>query len=313
MITLRRKSNEGAYVMRYRNLAQLFEICKTKSRKKSVALVCAEDEHSLEAIMRASLDGYVSPVLIGKKDAIEQHLESFGGADASVRIVPADGVDECVSAAVELVHKGEVGAIMKGLMQTADLMRAVVSKENGLRTDRKISHLEIKEIPNYHKIICITDVAVNTYPDVEGKKGMILNAVEAMNAFGCENPKVAVLCAVDTVNPKMPETVEAAELKRLNVSGEIPGCIVEGPIPYDLALYQEAVDIKGYESPVAADADILVLPDIHAANIFVKALELTANIHGGGFIVGAKVPLILTSRASPVEEKYNSIVLASAI
>jgi len=299
--------------MVYSDFQELFAKYGARAEKKNVALVCAEDEHSLQAIMRACADGYANPILIGNKEIISERLEEYGDLAGRCRIVATAGTEESVAAAVELVQKGEAGALMKGLMQTQDLMKAVVSKENGLRTDKLISHLSFKKLPNYHKLICITDVAINTYPDLEGKKKLIENAVDALAAFGCENPKVAVLCAVDAVNPKMPVTVEAAKLKEMNLNGEITGCIVEGPISYDLALCREAVEIKGYESPVAADADILIMPDIHAANIFVKALELTADIGGGGIIVGAKAPLILTSRASPAEEKYKSIVLASII
>ncbi|NTV89837.1 MAG: bifunctional enoyl-CoA hydratase/phosphate acetyltransferase [Clostridiales bacterium] len=299
--------------MVFKNFKEVLEKCKANSIKKNVALVCAEDEHALEAMMMACADGIVTPVLIGNKEIIEKNLQKYPEHAAECRIIATNSTEESVKAMVELVQKDEVDAVMKGLLQTPELMRAVVSKENGLRTGRQMSHLAFKELPNYHKIICFTDVALNMYPDLETKKQMILNAVDIMKMIGYDEPKVAVLCAVDEVNPKMPETVDAAELKRLNQIGEIPGCIVEGPISYDLALYQEAVDIKKYKSPVAADADILIMPNIHAGNIFVKTLEFTADTRGGGFIVGAKVPIVLTSRSSPTLEKYYGLVMSSII
>jgi phosphate butyryltransferase len=300
-------------LMFYRNFNEIIEKCRENDVKKSVALVRAEDEHSLDAMMLACRDGILKPVLIGNKEVIENSLKKHGDIAQLARIIPVSGTQESLEAMVSLVQNNEVDGIMKGLIQTPDLMRAVVSRQNGLRTDRQISHIAFKELPNYHKIICFSDVAINMYPDLETKKQIILNAVDILKMIGYSEPKVAVLAALDEVNPKMPETVEAAELKRLNQIGEIPGCMVEGPIPYDLALYKEAVEIKKYKSPVGADADFLLLPNIHAGNIFIKTLEFTANVKGGGFVTGAKVPIILNSRSSSTEEKYYGLILTSIL
>jgi phosphate butyryltransferase len=261
----------------------------------------------------ACRDGIVRPVLIGDKAKISTLLEKYEDVRTECVIEDASGNEEAVKIMVDLVKKDEADAVVKGLIPTPELMRAVVSKENGLRTGQLMTHVAFKELPNYHKIVGITDVALTMYPDLGQKKQLIINAVEAFRSMGYENPKVAVLTALDEVNPKMPATVEAAELKEMNQKGELPGCIVEGPISYDLALYREAVEIKSYNSPVAADADILLVPDIHAGNIFIKALEFTAGARGGGIVTGAKVPIVLASRSSGTFEKYFALLMTSLI
>jgi phosphate butyryltransferase len=299
--------------MVFRNYNEIIEKCKQNKKKKNVAVVCAQDEHALEAVMMACRDGIVRPVLIGDKAKISTLLEKYEDVRTECVIEDASGNEEAVKIMVDLVKKDEADAVVKGLIPTPELMRAVVSKENGLRTGQLMTHVAFKELPNYHKIVGITDVALTMYPDLGQKKQLIINAVEAFRSMGYENPKVAVLTALDEVNPKMPATVEAAELKEMNQKGELPGCIVEGPISYDLALYREAVEIKSYNSPVAADADILLVPDIHAGNIFIKALEFTAGARGGGIVTGAKVPIVLASRSSGTFEKYFALLMTSLI
>ncbi|MBP2651655.1 MAG: phosphate butyryltransferase [Firmicutes bacterium] len=201
---------------------------------------------------------------------------------------------------------------MKGKIQTADLLKAVVNKEKGLRTGSVMSHVVLHEIPTYHKLLVITDGGMMMYPNLAEKKQIIENAVNSLLSLGYDKPKVAVLAAVENVNPKMPEAVDAGLLKEMNQKGEIKNCIVEGPISYDLAMSKDAAKIKGYESPVTEDADILMVPNITVGNIMGKALVYSAGAKIAGFIVGAKVPIVLTSRGSSAEEKYLSLVLSAA-
>ena len=184
---------------------------------------------------------------------------------------------------------------MKGKIQTSDLLRAVVNKEKGLRTGSVMSHLVIHELPTYHKLLAVTDGGMMMYPNVDEKKQIIENAVNTLIAMGYDEPKVAVLAAVETVNPKMPESVDAGILKEMNQRGEIKNCMVEGPISYDLTMSKESAEIKGFNSPVTGDADILIVPNITAGNILGKALVYSAGAKMAGFIVGAKVPIVLTS------------------
>lgn len=201
---------------------------------------------------------------------------------------------------------------MKGKIQTADLLRAVVNKENGLRTGKVMSHIVIHEIPTYHKLLAVTDGGMMMYPNLDEKKQIIENAVSTFLALGYENPKVAVLAAVETVNPKMQESVDADMLKKMNIKGEIKNCIVEGPISYDLTMSKESASIKGFVSPVTGEADIIVVPNITVGNILGKSLVYSAGAKMAGFIVGAKVPIVLTSRGSTSEEKYLSLALSAS-
>ena len=201
---------------------------------------------------------------------------------------------------------------MKGKLDTSVILKAVVNKENGLGQGRTMSHFTMFEVPTYHKIMVPVDGGMVTYPTLEQKKDIINNTVETLVSMGYTCPKVGVLACVEKLNPKMPETVEANELKEMNKRGEIKNCIVEGPISYDCAVSKEIADFKGFDSPVAGDVDILVAPNIHAGNIMGKMLACTCNARMAGFIVGAKCPIVLTSRGSSAQEKYLSIVVSAA-
>ncbi len=298
--------------MVYKNFDELIDKNIKNAVKKNIAVVCADEDHTLNAIMMAGRDGIAKPLLIGDKDKIEELVKPYSDY-CEYEIIPAADEAETLKKMVELVHAGKADAIMKGKIQTADLMRAIISEENNLRTGSLMSHMLVFEIPTYHKLICVSDAAMVTYPDLEKKKQILQNTVGALKGMGFDDIKVGVLAAVDSVNPKMPESVDAGELKKLNGTGEIPGCYIEGPISYDLAVNKESSEIKGYESPVAGDADMLLCHNIAVANSLVKCLTFSASAKAGGFIVGAKVPIILTSRASSTEEKYYSAVLASSL
>lgn len=284
---------------------------KAMSKKTVVAVVEAHDDHTLESIIQAVGDGIIEPILIGNEAKIKEILSSHGADVAKYPIENTDGLAASLAKAVELINAGKATAIMKGKLETGDFMKAIVTKENGLLTGGKLSLIGFYEMERYHKLVAVSDMGLNTYPDLEGKKLIIENAVKMLNALGMERPKVAVLAAVEKVNPKMPETVDADALKTMCANGEIKNCIVEGPISLDLATDPNSAAIKGYESPVSGDADLLIVPDICAGNILVKALTGLAGAQTAGTVLGAKVPVILTSRSAEASDKYYSIALAA--
>ncbi len=295
-----------------KNFDELIKKVQSFEGRKKVAVAAAHDEHAMEAVFHAAENNIVEPVFIGYKEKIKEIAAKLGKTVSDDSIIETADDIEAAAKAVELARNGQVDFIMKGKLQTADLLRAVVDKEKGLRTGKVMSHVSIQEVPSYHKLLITTDGGMMMYPDLEQKKKIIENAVEVLHSLGYENPKVAVLAAVETVNPKMPESVDAGKLKEMNQNGEINGCIVEGPISYDIAMNKESGEIKGFVSPVAGDPDILIVPNITCGNILGKCLVYSAGAKMAGFIVGAKVPIVLTSRGSSSEEKYLSLVLSAA-
>ena len=298
--------------MIFKSFNELIKNVQNNKLKKRVVVVSAQDEHTLEAVFMARKDNIVEPILIGDKAKIKKILEKLNERLHDEAIIDVEDDVAAATKAVELIHEYKADFIMKGKIQTADLLRAVVNKENGLRTGSVMSHLVIHELPTYHKLLAVTDGGMMMYPNVDEKKQIIENAVNTLIAMGYDEPKVAVLAAVEKVNLKMPESVDAGLLKEMNQKGEIKNCIVEGPISYDLTMSKESAKIKGFESPVTGDADVLIVPNITAGNILGKSLVYSAGAKMAGFIVGAKVPIVLTSRGSTAEEKYLSLVLSAA-
>ena len=276
-----------------------------------MAVAAAADPHSLEAALEARRAGIAEPRLVGDRGAILSLLEGLGESVPDEDIIDASGSAEAAARAVALVREGRASFLLKGGLDTSVLLRAVVDKERGLSRGRLMSHFTIFQIPGYHKLLAPVDGGMVTYPTLEQKKQIIENTVEMFHALGYECPKVGVLACVEKLNPKMPETVEADALKQMNLRGEIPGCVVEGPISYDCAVSKEIADYKGFESPCAGDCDILLAPNIHAGNIMGKMLTVTCGAKMAGFIVGAACPIAMTSRGSSAEEKFDSIVLAA--
>lgn len=299
--------------MVYKNFHELIKKVQESDVKKRVAVVAAQDEHTLEAVFKAREDNIVEPILVGDKDRIKEILDILKIDFNDENIVEAEDDKEAAVKAVELVNNNKVDFIMKGKIQTGDLLKAVVDKEKGLRTGKIMSHIALHELPGYHKLLAMTDGGMMMYPELEDKKKILENAVEAFKSMGYVRPKVAVLAAVENVNPKMPETVDAAALKTMNQEGILKDCIVEGPISYDLVMSKESAKIKGFESQVSEDADILLVPNITVGNILGKSLVYSAKAKMAGFIVGAKVPIVLTSRGSSAEEKYLSLALCAAM
>ena len=298
--------------MELKNFRDLIEKVQKCESRKRVAVAAAQDEHTLEAVFRAAKDKLVEPLLVGNKEKIEEILKELDVDYDISSIISTESDKESAEKTVELINEGKADFIMKGKLQTADLLRAVVDKEKGLRTGRVMSHVAILEVPAYHKLIAVTDGGMMMYPNADEKKQILESAVDVFLAMGYECPKVAVLAAVETVNPKMPEAVDADILKKMNQSEEIKNCIVEGPISFDLTFSKESAEIKGYSSPVTGEADILLAPNITTGNIMSKALIEMAGATMAGMIVGAKVPIVLTSRGASSEEKYLSIVLSAS-
>ncbi len=295
-----------------KNFRAMAESVRAASHKKRVVVVCAHDEHTLEGVGMACQENIVEPVLVGDAEKIKALVSQHNYGLGEMRIVDSGDDITAAKEAVRLIRKGEGDFLMKGKMQTADLLREVVNKETGLQTGSIMSHIGLFEVPNYHKVVVLTDGGMLPHPDLQQKVKIIENAVQALRNMGYDKPKVGVLAAAEVVNKKSIESVEAQQLKEMNRAGEITDCIVEGPISYDLAFSREMADFKKYDSPVAGDVDIVLAPTMAAGNILGKSWYLTAGGAMAGIVAGAKAPIVLVSRGASAEEKYYSIVLAAA-
>ncbi len=284
---------------------------RNMTRKTVLAVVEAHDEHTLESVVKAAREDIMIPVLIGHAKKIAALLSQYGADPTTFHIIESGGADESLQTAVELVNAGTATAVMKGMLDSGQFIKAIVSKRNNMTQGGLLSVCGFYETPRYHKLFAVSDMALNLYPDLTVKTAILKNAVGLFHALGNERPKVAVLSSVEKVNPKMPDTVDGQALKRMNQDGEITGCIIEGPISFDLATAPDAAVIKGYESPVAGDADLLLVPDIVSGNILAKCLTGFCGAVTAGNVLGAKVPVILTSRAAEASDKYYSIALAA--
>ena len=284
--------------------------CETKT----LAVAVAQDKAVLEAVKVAKERGIANAILVGDEEQINAIGTELSMNMSDYRVIDEKDIVEASLKAVKLVHDGEADMYMKGLLPTDTFLKSVLNKEVGLRTGRPLSHVCVFEIPGMDRLLFLTDVAFIPYPSVEDKKCMIDYTVEVANACGVDMPKVALLAALETVNDKMPVTVDAAELTKLNDEGEIKNCIVDGPLSLDIALYKEAAEEKGaLDRKVAGDADILVFPDIHAGNLVYKSIVHMVDCKNGNILTGTKAPVILTSRSDTVDVKVNSIALAAVV
>lgn len=298
--------------MEIKNFQEIIDKVKMSPSKKRMVIAAAGEEHTLQAALHARKEGIITPVLVGDKKEIKKILNDLNETIPEEDIYDVPDIKEAAEKAVELVREKKGDFLMKGFLDTSVILKAVVNKEKGLGKGGVMSHFTMFEVPNYHKILVAVDGGMVTYPTLEQKKSIIENTVEVLRSYGYENPKVAVLSCVEKVNPKMPETVEADALSKMNENGEITGCVVAGPVSYDCAMSSEVAKLKKFDNPVAGNADILVAPNIHAGNIMGKMLTITCGAKMAGFIVGAKCPIVLTSRGSSAEEKYLSIVMSAA-
>ncbi len=281
---------------------------------KTVAVSVAQDDEVLKAVRMAKDRGVANAILVGHKDKIEKIAKENKIDISDFEIKHYEDDIEASLAAVKLVHDGVADMYMKGILNTKDFLKSVLDKEVGLRTGKPLSHVAVFEVEGLPKLLYLTDVAFMTYPTLEDKVALINNAVSVAHACGVANPKVAPLAAVEVVNPKMPATVEAAELTRMNKEGEITGCVVDGPLSLDLAIDPEAARHKGAtDRTIQGDADILLFPDIHAGNLVYKTLHHTTKVKCGDLLAGTAAPVILTSRSDTCETKANSIALAALV
>jgi len=293
-----------------KSFEQLKDMLKYVQDKRKVAVAPAQDLHTLEAVVHAVRNGLISAILIGNEPEIKEILQELDVVGLEeLKIIHEDDPTICVQKAADLARAGEVACIMKGKIETGQMMKVLVNRESGILKNDTMSLLAFMESPYYHKVFAITDVGLLIHPTKEQKKAAICNAVSAFHTLGIKKPKVAVLAAVEKVNPKMKETVEAEEIKAEGMDG----CIIEGPISFDLAMDPESAKIKAYESPVAGDADILVVPDIVSGNIAAKTITTIGGGRTGGVVLGGQVPVLLVSRSATADDKYMSIVLAALI
>ena len=282
--------------------------------KKILSVSVAQDKAVLEAVKAAKERKIADSILVGDEDKIRAIGTELGMNMDEYKIIDEKDITAASLKAVQLVHDGEADMYMKGLLDTKTFLKSVLDKEVGLRTGKPLSHVCVFEIPGIDRLLFLSDVAFMPYPTLEDKKAIIEYTVEIAQACGVDCPKVAPLAAVEVVNPKMPVTVEAAELTRMNEEGEITGCIVDGPLSLDIALYKEAAEEKGaLGRKVAGDADILIFPDIHAGNLVYKAIVHMVDVKNGNILTGTKAPVILTSRSDSCEAKVNSIALAAVV
>jgi len=271
------------------------------------------DESSLRGAVEAAEKGIIQPILVGPRSKIEAVAKQFQLDISAFQLVDAPHSVAAAEAAVQLVREGHAELLMKGSLHTDELMGAVVKSGTGLRTNRRISHCFIMDVPNLDRPIIITDAAINIFPTMEDKMHIIQNAIDLAHSLGIEKPKVAILSAMETINPKLQSTIEAGALCKMADRGQITGGVLDGPLALDNAIDLDAAKIKKIESPVAGKADILVVPDLEAGNMLAKSLSFMADADAAGIVLGARVPIILTSRADSVLTRLASCAVAALV
>jgi phosphate acetyltransferase len=286
-------------------------LARTSKLTPVVTAVVHPCEHSaLAGAVEAAALKLITPIYVGPAARITE-IARKGGIDlGSAEIIDAEHSHAAASKSVALVREGRAELLMKGSLHTDELLGAVVARESGLRTGRRISHTFLMDVPTYHKVLMVTDAAISIAPTLEDKVDICQNAIDLANAFGLERPKVAILAAVETVNSKMPATIDAAALCKMAERGQIRGGLLDGPLAFDNAISKEAALTKGIDSEVAGDPDILLAPDLEAGNILAKILTFLARADAAGLVLGARVPIILTSRADSVRARIASCAAA---
>ena len=299
----------GVMIQGHDRYKALIERC-SKLAPVSVAVAHPCEETALRGAIEAAEAGLINPTLVGPTQKISQVAAACGLDLKAYRLVDVEHSHAAAAKAVELVRAGEAEVLMKGSLHTDELLGAVVSSASGLRTERRISHVFVMDVPTYHKVLLVTDAAINIAPDLDTKRDICQNAVDLAHALGKETPKVAILSAVETVSAKIPSTVEAAALCKMAERGQITGAVLDGPLAMDNAISKEAAKTKGIQSEVAGDPDILLAPDLEAGNILAKQLTFLAQADAAGLVLGARVPIVLTSRADSVRSRMASCAVA---
>ncbi len=294
-------------------LSQLRELLDKEHKPKKLVLAASEDAHSLNAVVRAAEQDIIRLVLVGDKEKTAGMAEILELDISKFEFIEASSPVEAVSKSVKIVHDGKADILMKGKVGTSDMLRSILSKDYGLRTGKLLSHFAYFEVETYHKLIGVTDVAMNIAPSLTEKISILNNSVKVLNSLGIENPKVAVLGAVEKVNTEMGATLDAALLSKMNQRDQILNCIVDGPLAFDNAISVESARHKEIKSDVAGDTDLLLMPDIEVGNVLYKSLVFFARAKVASMIVGASAPIVLTSRSDSEQAKFDSILLAAVV
>jgi phosphate butyryltransferase len=296
--------------MAFDSLSNLVEVAALKGRKR-IAIAMAQDGDVLRAVKSASDAGFIIPILVGDRQKILDAAEEATYDVSGIEIIHEPDQQNACVCAVRLIHENKAELLMKGLVSTSVFVRAVLDKDRGLLEGSLLSHLAFFETPYYHKVLCVTDAALNIHPDLNEKADIVRNAIRMFHRLGIPNPKVAALAPVEIVNPKMEATVHADLLAQMNRRGQITGCIIEGPLALDNAVSLESAKHKGITSEVAGQVDILLTPDLNSGNILYKSLNFLGGAVSAAIVAGARVPVVLTSRADRPESKLLSMALAS--
>jgi len=299
--------------MHLKKLSDLIDIAKSKNQKKKLVLAAAEEEYSLRAVSDLNQLGLIDPILIGNSEKIRQAIDKENIELSNYEIHSANSEKDAARISVEYIKTGEADIIMKGLVSTRLFLKEILHKERGITTHGHYSHIGLFESPYYPKLFGISDAAINISPSLSDKKHIIINAVESYHRLGIERPKVALLAAIEKINPSMPETVDAAKLVEMNRKEQFANCILEGPLALDLAVSEGAAEHKSFESEVAGDADILIVDDIATGNVLYKSLTYLGGAIAAGVLTGTEVPVVVASRSDSEESKIYSIALAHSI
>ncbi len=296
------------------NLKKLSELKKLLDNKpvKRLVLAAAHDSQSLGAVLKAAENNIIHPVLIGDEKEIRRLASMSKYSLEGIQIINEPVIEKTSEMAVKMVNKRDADVLMKGKVGTSTLLKHVLNKDWGLRTGNLLSHIALFEVDTYHKLIAVTDVAMNIAPNLQDKIAIVNNSVSCLNMLGVELPKVAVLGAVEMVNESMQATLDAALLSKMNQREQIKNCIIDGPLAFDNAISLESAIHKGIRSEVAGDTDLLLMPDIEVGNVLYKSLVFFARAKVASMILGAAAPIVLTSRSDSEQAKYDSILLAAA-
>ncbi len=295
----------------FKSLTDLENLILSNKVKKRLALAVSQDNNCLDAVYKAYKAGVIDPILIGSRPETEAIIEEKGYDFSKAKFIHEPNDEAAVELAIRLVHDNKADILMKGRVATPTLLKGVLNKEWGLRTGRLLSHFALFEVDTYHKLIAVTDVAMNIAPNLKDKIDIVNNSVGYLNKMGIQKPKVAVLGAIEMVNESMQATLDAALLSKMNQRDQIRNCIIDGPLAFDNAVSFESAKHKGIKSEVAGDTDLLVMPDIEVGNVLYKTLVFFAKAKVASVVLGATAPIVLTSRSDSEESKYSSILLAA--
>ena len=299
--------------MEMKNFDQIVERAKRSFRKMRVVIAGADAENILLGTFEAQDAGFATPVLVGEAEKIEPMLERLGLKDKTYRLVATQPGEDVVQAAVNVIRRGEGDVLMRGNTQTRDFLMALLDKKNELRTDKRLVHIDLVSMPEYPKLIAIGDVTVTIQPDIQQKKEIIRSMTETLESVGYDKPNIALLSMVEEVNFHMKDTMEAQELVRSHADTPIANCNLVGPIAYDLILSKEAARLKNYDEPLCGEFDGIVVPSLRAGNLIVKCWQMHAKAKTCGVVVGAKVPVALTSRSDNKDVSFLSLAFCAAL